>query len=35
VTIGLTVASTIFVWRTDFSPLWVLGAGAIIGALVL
>ena len=35
VTIALTVASSIFVWRTDFSPLWVLGAGAIIGALVL
>jgi chromate transporter len=35
VTIALTLASSIFVWRTDYSPLWVLGAGAIIGALVL
>jgi chromate transporter len=35
VTIALTMTSAIFVWRTDFSPLWVLGAGAIIGALAL
>ena len=31
----LTVASAIFVWRTDFSPLWVLGAGAVVGFFVL
>jgi hypothetical protein len=31
----LTICSAIFVWRTDFSPLWVLGAGAIVGALTL
>ena len=35
VTVALTLCSAIFVWRTDFSPLWVLGAGAIVGALVL
>lgn len=31
----LTVASTIFVWRTDYSPLWVLGAGAVVGFFLL
>ena len=35
VAVAVTVCSTLFVWRTDFSPLWVLVAGAIIGALVL
>lgn len=33
--VALTVGSTIFVWRSDRSPLWVLGAGAILGALFL
>ncbi len=33
--VGLTVFSTLFVWRTDFSPLWVLGVGAAAGALFL
>ncbi|MBR0650678.1 chromate transporter [Roseomonas terrae] len=27
----VTAASTLFVWRTDFSPLWVLVAGALLG----
>jgi chromate transporter len=31
----LTAASALFVWRTDFSPLWVLGAGAVVGFLAL
>ena len=33
--VALTLGSTIFVWRSDRSPLWVLGAGAILGALFL
>ena len=33
--IAVTAASALFVWRTDFSPLWVLGAGAIIGLAFL
>ncbi|MGG5812033.1 chromate transporter [Falsiroseomonas sp. CW058] len=33
--LGLTAASTLFVWRTNFSPLWVLGAGALLGAVFL
>ena len=31
----ITAASSLFVWRTDFSPLWVLGIGAALGALFL
>lgn len=31
----LTLASAIFVWRTDFSPLWVLVIGAVLGAVFL
>ncbi|HEV7265478.1 MAG TPA: chromate transporter [Falsiroseomonas sp.] len=31
----VTVASSLFVWRTDYSPLWVLGVGAVAGALFL
>ncbi|MEO3470289.1 chromate transporter [Roseomonas sp. CAU 1739] len=31
----LTAISAVFVWRTDFSPLWVLGAGALVGLAVL
>ncbi|MBP0464476.1 chromate transporter [Roseomonas sp. PWR1] len=31
----LTAASAVFVWRTDFSPLWVLGAGALVGLAFL
>jgi chromate transporter len=33
--VALTVASTLFVWRTDYSPLWVLGAGAVVGLAFL
>jgi chromate transporter len=29
----LSVGSTLFVWRSDWSPLWVLGAGAVLGAV--
>jgi chromate transporter len=32
--VALTVGSTLFVWRTDHSPLWVLVAGAVAGALL-
>lgn len=35
VAVALTVGSSLFVWRTDHSPLWVLGAGAVAGALFL
>jgi chromate transporter len=31
----LTVFATLFVWRTDHSPLWVLAVGAAGGALFL
>jgi len=27
----LAVVSTVFVWRSRRSPLWVLGVGAILG----
>lgn len=33
--IAITVASTMFVWRTRWSPLWVLVAGAGLGAAFL
>lgn len=33
--LAVTAASTLFVWRTDYSPLWVLGAGAIVGLAFL
>jgi chromate transporter len=32
---AVTAGSALFVWRTDFSPLWVLGAGAVIGVAFL
>ena len=28
-------ASTLFVWRTDYSPLWVLAGGGVLGLLLL
>ncbi|WP_198375453.1 chromate transporter [Neoroseomonas rubea] len=31
----LTACSAVFVWRTDYSPLWVLGAGALVGLAFL
>ncbi len=33
--IAVSVASTLFVWRSRFSPLWVLAAGAALGAIFL
>ena len=33
--VALTLGATAFVWRTERSPLWVLGAGAAAGALFL
>lgn len=33
--IGITAGSTLFVWRTSRSPLWVLLAGAGLGATLL
>lgn len=33
--VALTIGSTLFVWRTDRSPLWVLVVGAVAGALFL
>lgn len=33
--IGITLGSTLFVWGTQGSPLWVLAAGAGIGAVFL
>lgn len=33
--VAITAASTLFVWRTDHSPLWVLGAGAVLGLAFL
>jgi chromate transporter len=35
VAVALTIGSTLFVWRSDRSPLWVLAAGALAGALFL
>ena len=35
VAVALTDFSTLFVWRSDRSPLWVLAAGAVAGALFL
>jgi chromate transporter len=35
VAVALTLGSTLFVWRSDRSPLWVLAAGAAVGAALL
>ena len=35
IAVAMTVASTLFVWRTNRSPLWVLGVGGALGALFL
>lgn len=35
IAVALILGSTVFVWRSDRSPLWVLGAGAVAGALFL
>lgn len=31
---AMTVVSTIFVWRTNFSPLWMLACGAVLGLVI-
>lgn len=31
----VVAVATVFVWRTDYSPLWVLAGGAVLGALFL
>lgn len=31
----LVAASTVFVWRTDHNPLWVLAGGGVLGAVLL
>jgi chromate transporter len=33
--LAATAAASAFVWKTDYSPLWTLGAGGIIGLLLL
>jgi chromate transporter len=33
--VALTLGSTLFVWRSDRSPLWVLAAGGLAGAAFL
>ncbi|MCX8134855.1 MAG: chromate transporter [Roseococcus sp.] len=32
---AIIAASTLFVWRTGFSPLWVLAGGGVLGLLLL
>ncbi|WP_421995639.1 chromate transporter [Roseococcus sp.] len=32
---GIIAASTVFVWRTKYSPLWVLLAGGLLGLALL
>ncbi|MCO6414981.1 chromate transporter [Siccirubricoccus sp. KC 17139] len=31
----VVAVSTIFVWRTDYNPLWVLAGGGVLGAVLL
>jgi chromate transporter len=33
--VAISVGSTLFVWRSKFSPLWVLAGGALLGAVFL
>jgi chromate transporter len=33
--VAISIASTLFVWRSRFSPLWALAAGAVLGAVFL
>ncbi len=33
--VAISVGSTLFVWRSRYSPLWVLAAGAVLGAVFL
>lgn len=32
--LAVTLVSTLFVWRTDFSPLWVLAGGGVLGLIL-
>lgn len=32
--IAMTVASAAFVWRTNYSPLWMLACGAVLGLVI-
>ena len=32
--LALTLPATIVVWRTEYSPLWVLAAGGVVGLVV-
>jgi len=31
----VVAVSSVFVWRTDYSPLWVLAGGGVMGAFLL
>ncbi len=31
---GVTVVSAAFVWRTNYSPLWMLACGAVLGLVI-
>lgn len=35
ITVAIIAASTAFVWRTKYSPLWVLAGGGALGLLLL
>ncbi|HEY4253557.1 MAG TPA: chromate transporter [Roseomonas sp.] len=32
--LAVSLVSTVFVWRTDFSPLWVLAGGGVLGLVL-
>jgi chromate transporter len=34
IALALAAVATLFVWRTDYSPLWTLGAGGVVGLLL-
>jgi chromate transporter len=34
IALALAAAATLFVWRTEYSPLWTLGAGGLFGLLL-
>ena len=33
--LAIVAAATLFVWRSEASPLWALGAGGVVGVLLL
>jgi chromate transporter len=35
IALAATAVASVFVWRTDYNPLWTLGTGGLIGLLVL